>query len=345
MGGGLKSRPRSPPARRGIYRSVVAVSPSPEIESVLRRVFSAWQAGDMATISNAFAGDASLRGIGSDADEWRVGGDEFLGVRGTQFDEMPEYDLEIHDVAAFQDGPIGWAAARMTMVTPVTRTPLRTTAVLRIEAGTWRIIQWHNSIPVANEQIFGVELTTTLDQLLASVLEEGAAIRLLNSSEGTMTLMFTDIVDSTVLVEAAGDRAWAETVSQHESTIRRIAELHGGTVVKMLGDGSMLAFDSARAAVRAAVEIQRAFVGEAFAVRIGIHTGEVVRTVDDVLGLTVNKAARIAASADGGDIMVSSTVKDLVGSTQGVRFGQPMLVALKGLSDTHQIVPLQRDQV
>ena len=309
----------------------------------MRRVWSAWQAGDMATISNVFAADANFMGIGSDANEWWVGSDEFLRVRRTQFEEMPVYDIEFHEVVAFEDGPIGWAAVLMTMVTPVLSSRLRTTAVLRIEAGTWRIIQWHNSLTVPNEQMFGVDLTTSLDQLLASIVEEGSAIESLDGSEGTVTLMFTDIVDSTVLAEAAGDRAWAGLVARHESAIQRIAEAHGGNVVKMLGDGSMLAFDSARAAVRAAIEIQRAFNEEAFAVRIGIHTGEVVRTEDDLLGVTVNKAARIAATADGGNIMVSSTVRDLVGSLPGVRFGQPMLVALKGLTDTHQIVPLEWD--
>ncbi|MBT8216737.1 MAG: adenylate/guanylate cyclase domain-containing protein, partial [Acidimicrobiia bacterium] len=96
-------------------------------------------------------------------------------------------------------------------------------------------------------------------------------------------------------------------VGSHEADIRRIAGEQGGTVVKFLGDGSMLAFGSARAAVRAAVDVQRACQAAPFAVRIGIHTGEVVRTADDLFGLTVNKAARVAASADGDSIMVSST--------------------------------------
>ena len=240
---------------------------------------------------------------------------------------------------------MGWAAVLLTMTTPVARTQVRCTAVLSLSAGTWQIVQWHNSVPVANEQIFGVELTTTLDQLLASVVEEGSQIRLLDSSEGTVTLLFTDIVDSTMLAEAAGDRAWAGMVGQHESAIRRITKKHGGVVVKVLGDGSMLAFDSARAAVRTAVECQREFAQEAFSVRIGIHTGEVVRTGDDLLGVTVNKAARITSAADGGNIMISSTVQDLVGPMPGVRFGQPVLVALKGLSDTHPIVQLEWDTV
>lgn len=90
-----------------------------------------------------------------------------------------------------------------------------------------------------------------------------------------------------------------------------------------------LAFGSARAAVRAAVEIQRASDHGSFGVRIGVHTGEVIRTADDLLGLTVNKAARVAAAADSGSIMISSTTRD------------PMIVALKGFSDTHQVVPIE----
>jgi len=310
---------------------------------VMRRVWSAWHAGDMATISNLFADGADFMAIGSDADEWWVGSEEFLRVRMTQFEEMPDYDIEIHELSAFEDGPIGWAAVLMTMVTPVMRSRLRTTAVLRIEEGTWRIVQWHNSLPVANEQMFGVGLTTTLDQLLASVVEDDSTIGALGGSEGTVTLVFTDIVDSTALADSVGDQAWAKTVVQHESKIRGITGKHDGHVVKMLGDGSMLAFDSARAAVRAAVEIQQALNEELFAVRIGIHTGEVVRTADDLLGVTVNKAARIATAADGGNIMVSSTVRDLVGSLPGVRFGQPTLIALKGLPDTHQVLALEWD--
>ena len=112
-------------------------------------------------------------------------------------------------------------------------------------------------------------------------------------------------------------------------------------MVKLLGDGSMLAFESARAALSAAVDIQRASDQGPFGARIGIHTGEVIRTAGDLLGLTVNKAARVAAAADSGGIMVSSTTRDLVGSLEGIRMGEPKIVALKGLSDTHQIVPIE----
>lgn len=155
-----------------------------------------------------------------------------------------------------------------------------------------------------------------------------------------MTLVFTGIVDSTVFAESVGNAAWAETVGGHETSIRSITAARGGRVIKFLGDGSMLAFESARAAVRAAVDIQRAAAVGPFAVRVGIQTGETVRTADDVLGLTASKAARIASAAGAGQIAASSTTRDLVGSVDGVQIGESQIAALKGFSDTHQIVLL-----
>ena len=111
--------------------------------------------------------------------------------------------------------------------------------------------------------------------------------------------------------------------------------------MKLLGDGSMLAFASARAALRAAVEIQQSSVQAPFAVRIGIHSGEVIE--HDLFGLTVNKAARVASVAGAGEIMISSTTRDLVGSIEGIRMAEPEVVALKGLSNTHQIVAVEWD--
>jgi class 3 adenylate cyclase len=153
--------------------------------------------------------------------------------------------------------------------------------------------------------------------------------------------VFTDIVDSTGLAETVGDTSWADLINMHEATIRRVTAAQGGTVVKFLGDGSMLAFESARAAVRAAVDLQRATNHAGFGLRIGIHTGEVIRTAGDLLGLTVNKAARVASAAESGSIMISSTTRDLIGSLDGIRMGEPQIVALKGLSDTHQIIALE----
>jgi class 3 adenylate cyclase len=303
-------------------------------------VLTAFETGDMATMANLVSADPSLRVLGFAVDEWWAGPDEFLKIRETQVGEIPALDIQIEKVDAFEDGGFGWAAIATTIHTSEIKTPMKHIAVFRLEAGIWKVILWHNSVPVPNGQIFGVELTTTLDDLVSSVLSEQTPLSSANL-EGTVTLVFTDIVDSTMLAETVGDATWAEMISTHESTIRQVTATQGGTVVKLLGDGSMLAFESARAAVRAAVDIQRASDHAAFGVRIGVHTGEVIRTADDLYGLTVNKAARVAAAADSGMIMISSTTRDLVGSLDGVKMGEPRIVALKGLSDTHQIVPIE----
>ncbi len=312
---------------------------SPEIESVTRRVLLAFETGDMAAMANLVSADPSLRVLGFALDEWWAGPEEFLKIRETQTGEIPSFQAQIEKVDAFEDGAFGWAAVSSTIVTSDTKTPMRHTAVLRLEAGVWKVILWTNSVPVPNSQIFGVELTTTLDDLVTSVLEETSPSSA--ALEGTMTLVFTDIVDSTILAEALGDTAWADLISRHESTIRQVTASQGGTVVKLLGDGSMLAFESARAAVRAAVDIQRASDHADFGIRIGVHTGEVIRTANDLFGVTVNKAARVASAADSGTILISSTTRDLIGSLEGIRMGEPRIVALKGLSDTHQIVPIE----
>lgn len=314
---------------------------SPEIEAVARRVLATWGQGDAETMSNLFSSSADLRVLGFDADEQWSGADEFLNVFTAQMDEMPDWSIENHHVEAFEDESFGWATLHSTIVSPEGETPIRHTAVFRLDGGTWKVVQWHNSIPVPNQQVFGVELTTTLNRLVASVLDAGSDLAGDSGSEGTATLVFTDIVDSTVLAQSVGDVAWAKLIGSHERTIGRIAGSHGGTVVKFLGDGSMLVFESARAAIRAAVDLQRSCDAEPYAIRIGIHTGEVIRTANDLLGLTVNKAARVASAATGGGIMVSSTTRDLVGQMEGVRIGEPKIVRLKGIADAHQIAPVE----
>lgn len=309
---------------------------------MVRRVLNAWQERDFETMSNLFSSDASLRVIGFDDDERWAGPEKFLNIFRAQTEEMPQWKEGVDRVDAFEEGAFGWASLFGTLFTPETQTHIRHTAVLRLETGAWRIIQWQNSIPVPNQQVFGVELTTTLDDLLSSVLDDGVRLAPM-ASEGTLTLIFTDIVDSTTLAESLGDIAWAEIVRAHESTIKRITASEGGEVVKLLGDGSMLAFQSARAAVRAAVEIQRAFAEAPIEVRIGIHTGDLIRTADDLFGVTVNKAARIAATAAGGEIVASSTTRDMVGSMPEIRTEDARVVALKGLAGAHPVVSIRWD--
>jgi len=324
------------------------VRESPEVGAVVRRIVEAWESRDYQTQSNLITTGPCFRGIGVDAEEFWDSAEAFLRVHRVQAEELAgesgsHGNVMLERVDGFEEGRVGWASVLLTMRTPIGNADLRATVVLVLEAGAWRVVQWHTSAPSPNVQTFGIELTTTLDDLLTSVAEDAVALDTLAESEGTMTLVFTDIVDSTILAEQIGDEEWLTLVKNHESDIRRSTAAHGGTVVKMLGDGSMLAFNSARAAVRAALEIQKAAGAEEYAVRIGIHAGEVVRREGDLFGITVNKAARIASVAGAGQILASSLVAELLGSTDGLLLGQPETATLKGLSGTHVLLPIESD--
>lgn len=125
------------------------------------------------------------------------------------------------------------------------------------------------------------------------------------------TFMFTDIVKSTDLISVIGDEAWENLLTWHDRTLRSLFASHGGEVAHHTGDGFFVAFPDAGAALRAAVAVQRALDehrrthGFALQVRIGIHPGEATRRGQDYGGAEVHKAARIAAIADGGQILAS----------------------------------------
>ena len=144
-----------------------------------RRVLLAFETGDIEAMTNLVSSDPSLRVLGFAVDEWWAGPEEFLKIRETQTGEIPSFRAQVEKVDAFEDGVFGWAAVSSTIVTSETKTPMRHISVFRLEAGVWKVILWHNSVPVPNSQIFGVELTTTLDDLVTSVLNEGEPALLL----------------------------------------------------------------------------------------------------------------------------------------------------------------------
>jgi class 3 adenylate cyclase len=164
--------------------------------------------------------------------------------------------------------------------------------------------------------------------------------------DGTVTIMFSDIEDSTVLTERLGDARWQELLRAHDAMVRSCVDANDGFIVKHLGDGFMVAFQSARKALDCAVAIQRAFTGEGMLpepvrVRIGLHAGEAVRENDDFFGKNVIMASRVAGKAAGGEIVVSSLLRQLVqSSVDESMFGTPQEVELKGLAGTHTVFPL-----
>ena len=320
---------------------------NPEIAAVIRRFFAALNASDHDTLSNLFSRDAGLRYIGTDYEEWWQGGD-IASVIGPHLAAAPDYEIWFDDdeIEAYSRGNVGWGAAR-GQIRFTNRDPvdIRHTAVFALEAGYWRIVQIHNSVGRPNMEVAGVELTTTLGDLLKSLGDDARDAFLKEFDEGTVTLVFTDIEDSTTLAAALGDKKWMDVIGWHDETIGSITADHGGTLVKSLGDGAMLAFESTRQAARAAIAIQRAITNPGSPIelrlRIGVHIGDVVHTDDDLLGNAVNKAARIASSAAGGQIVVSRVVRAMLEESPEFSFGDPVEAELKGLPGLHEITPLQ----
>jgi len=146
------------------------------------------------------------------------------------------------------------------------------------------------------------------------------------------TVLFTDIVDSTTRAAALGDRRWRELLEAHHAATRRELGRHRGREVKTLGDGFLAAFDGPARAVRCAEAIVAAVRSLGLEVRAGLHTGECEVMGDDLGGLAVHLAARVAAQAGPGEVLVSSTVKDLVAGS-GLRFEDHGTRRLKGIPD------------
>jgi class 3 adenylate cyclase len=156
----------------------------------------------------------------------------------------------------------------------------------------------------------------------------------------TRTFMFTDIVKSTALVEAMGDEAWNEVLRWHDQTLRGLIARHGGEEINHSGDGVFAGFDTPERAIECAVEIQRTLAnhrrthGYAPPVRIGVHQTAATRVGLDYRGKGVHEAARIAAAAEGGEVLASWH------SAQPCKFAlsQPREVTLKGIAQPVQVV-------
>ena len=146
------------------------------------------------------------------------------------------------------------------------------------------------------------------------------------------TVMFTDIVDSTKRAAELGDRQWRALLDRHDETVRQQLARFRGQEVKNLGDGFMATFDGPARAVRCAASICELVRPLGIAVRSGLHTGEVELKRDDLAGIAVHIAARVAAEAAAGETVVSSTVRDLVAGS-GLRFQDRGSRALKGLPE------------
>jgi class 3 adenylate cyclase/pimeloyl-ACP methyl ester carboxylesterase len=155
------------------------------------------------------------------------------------------------------------------------------------------------------------------------------------------TVLFTDIVRSTERAAELGDRSWRALLEEHDRASRSVVTAHGGRVVKSLGDGLLALFDAPTRAVRAACELQSALGPLNIDIRAGLHTGECeLLTDDDVGGIAVHVGARVSALAGAGEVLVSSTVKDLVVGS-GISFADRGLHELKGLPEPWRLLAVE----
>ena len=193
---------------------------------------------------------------------------------------------------------------------------------------------------VRERGLVGGLLVAPIEDFTRWVTEDRAEIVRVAAPDGTVTVLFSDIEDSTALNERLGDDAWVRILRAHDRAVRAQVAKHGGHVVKSQGDGFMVVFSCPADAVDAARRIQRA-VGSAsrhlrrnpVKVRIGIHCGTAVARDGDYFGRNVAKAARVAALAEGGQILTSDEVREALGDA--VQLEPAGEHDLKGLSGTH----------
>ena len=133
------------------------------------------------------------------------------------------------------------------------------------------------------------------------------------------TVLFTDIVDSTARAAELGDRGWRAILDSHEEIARTEVQAHGGLIADFTGDGVVATFDGPARAVRAALALRDHVHALGISIRSGLHTGEIERRGGGIAGLGVHIAARVMALANGDEVLVSHTVKDLVAGS-GLRF-------------------------
>jgi pimeloyl-ACP methyl ester carboxylesterase len=169
-----------------------------------------------------------------------------------------------------------------------------------------------------------------MDALVDEVEEFLTGVRPRRAERRLATVLFTDIVGSTERAAELGDRRWRTLLEDHHHAVREVVERSGGRLVKTIGDGTLALFDGPAQAIESAREAVRRSAQVGVHIRAGLHTGECEIMGDDVGGIAVHVGARIAALAGAGEVLVSSTVKDLVAGSE-MTFTDRGIHELKGV--------------
>jgi adenylate cyclase len=185
---------------------------------------------------------------------------------------------------------------------------------------------------------------TSIDVIASALGDDQPDLGRMSSPDGALTLLFCDIEDAAQIAEELGAERTSELLRDHRVIVERVVEHHGGTVVKSHDDGFMVAFDSAHAALRCALELQRSLGdrtvpgGEGpLRLRIGLHTGFVIAGGEELYGRNVVLGARVAGCARGGEIIVSSSVKEYTETDPNFHFEDRGEHRFKGVLGEHMV--------
>ena len=190
-------------------------------------------------------------------------------------------------------------------------------------------------------------LLSSIDDFATWAMEERNEIARVAAADGTVTILFSDIENSTGLNSELGDESWVKLLRAHDRLLRTYVDRHQGHIVKSQGDGYMVVFPTPQLALEAALGIQRALAAKRqrsrqlrrtpLRVRMGLHTGTAIERDGDFFGRNVAMAARVAAMADGGEVLVTDEIVDALADSPDFRFDEDDRVELKGLPGDHRL--------
>lgn len=181
------------------------MEPSEEIRRVVQRWMIAISEGESDSALGRLSEHPGALTIGTDVAEWWRGREARLIWR-RQIEELGGFPITWDEVDAWEEGSVGWASVKFKLTWAGTSHDARATYVLHLERGEWKAVQLHWSLPLANEDI-GMTLTRTLEELESTIQREQPDLSSTLAADGTVTIVFTDIVDSTILLSRLGDQA------------------------------------------------------------------------------------------------------------------------------------------
>ena len=204
-----------------------------------------------------------------------------------------------------------------------------------------RILEAEHAALLADNEASPVESDSILEEVEAALSE----YRRMDGPERRLAaILFTDLVGATELTARIGDRDWCDLLAAHHAAVRRELVRYRGREIDTAGDGFLATFDSPSQAIRAACAVAGAVESLGLEIRAGLHAGEIVPMGESIAGIAVHIAARVMALARPGEVLVSSTVRDLVAGS-GLRFGSRARRRLKGVPGLWRVFAVERGEV